>query len=126
MTAPSDQPEIVEEAAISDDERAVERRLPVDLMQVPRLLSNALGDIRTIAEGMTVLPQLLLTLGTIRDRVDSLDGEVRQMRAAVEEMGGDVGELNDSFARIEPHLEDVSRVAHPLRRIGERARRREP
>ena len=73
-----------------------------------------------------MLPQLLLTLGTIRDRVDSLDGEVRQMRAAVEEMGGDVGELNDSFARIEPHLEDVSRVAHPLRRIGERARRREP
>ena len=126
MTAPSDQPEIVEEAAISDDERAVERRLPVDLMQVPRLLSNALGDIRTIAEAMTVLPQLLLTLGTIRDRLDSLDGEVRQMRAAVEEMGGDVGELNDSFARIEPHLEDVSRVAHPLRRIGERARRREP
>ena len=126
MTVSSDQPEIVDEAAISDDERAVERRLPVDLMQVPRLLSNALGDIRTIAEGMTVLPQLLLTLGTIRDRVDSLDGEVRQMRAAVEEMGGDVGELNDSFARIEPHLEDVSRVAHPLRRIGERARRREP
>ncbi len=126
MTVSSDEPEIVDEAAITDDERAVERRLPVDLMQVPRLLSNALGDIRTIAEGMTVLPQLLLTLGTIRDRVDSLDAEVRQMRAAVEEMGGDVGELNDSFARIEPHLEDVSRVAHPLRRIGERARRREP
>ena len=126
MTGSSDEPEIVDEAAIADDERAVERRLPVDLMQVPRLLSNALGDIRTIAEGMTVLPQLLLTLGTIRDRVDSLDAEVRQMRAAVEEMGGDVGELNDSFARIEPHLEDVSRVAHPLRRIGERARRREP
>lgn len=126
MTVSSDEPEIVDEAATTDDERAVERRLPVDLMQVPRLLSNALGDIRTIAEGMTVLPQLLLTLGTIRDRVDSLDAEVRQMRAAVEEMGGDVGELNDSFARIEPHLEDVSRVAHPLRRIGERARRREP
>ena len=126
MTVSSDEPEIVDEAATADDERAVERRLPVDLMQVPRLLSNALGDIRTIAEGMTVLPQLLLTLGTIRDRVDSLDAEVRQMRAAVEEMGGDVGELNDSFARIEPHLEDLSRVAHPLRRIGERARRREP
>jgi len=33
-------------------------------------------------------------------------------------------ELQGDISRLEPHLEDVSRVAHPLRRIGERARRR--
>jgi hypothetical protein len=46
------------------------------------------------------------------------------MRAAVETMGGDVSDLEASIGRLEPHLEDVSRVAHPLRRIGSRARRR--
>ncbi len=39
------------------------------------------------------------------------------MRAAVEAMGGDVGELKGGIARLEPHLEDVTRVAHPLRRL---------
>ena len=43
------------------------------------------------------------------------------MRAAVESMGGDVSELEGGIARLEPHLEDVSRVAHPLRRLGDRA-----
>jgi hypothetical protein len=47
----SGRPEILDEAAIADDERAVARRMPIDVMQVPRLL----GDIRTIAEGMAVL-----------------------------------------------------------------------
>ena len=34
-------------------------------------------------------------------------------------------ELQGDISRLEPDLEDVSRVAHPLRRIGERARRRD-
>lgn len=63
-------PEVVDEA--------LERRGPVDLMQVPRLLGNALADIR-------------------------------KLRVGIE--------------RLEPHLEDVSRVAHPLRRLGDRRRR---
>ena len=117
----SGEPEILDEAAIADD-RALERRGPIDLMQVPRLLAGALADIRTIAEGMATLPKLLLTLDSIRSQVDSLDSEVKQMRAAVESMGGDVHDLGDSIERLEPHLEDVSRVAHPLRRLNARRR----
>ena len=118
MTQTADpKPEILDEGAIVDDERALERRGPVDLMQVPRLLGNALGDIRTIAEGMAVLPKLLTTLGGIRGEVSELNEEVKRMRAAVESMGGDVGELRGE-------MEDVSRVAHPLRRLNDSRRRR--
>jgi hypothetical protein len=133
------EPEIFDEAAIADEtarrqpsraageapDSALERRGPIDLMQVPRLLGNALTDIRTIAEGMAVLPKLLTTLDGIQAKVDSLDDEVKRMRASVDSMGGDVSELQGDISRLEPHLEDVSRVAHPLRRIGERARRRD-
>ncbi len=92
-------------------------------MQLPRLLGGALADIRTIAEGMAVLPKLLVTLDGIQGKVESLDDEVKQMRAAVESMGGDVSGLEQSIERLEPHLEDVSKVAHPLRRLSARARR---
>jgi hypothetical protein len=118
----STDPEILDEAAIADDERALERRGPVDLMQVPRALGNALADIRTIAEGMAVLPKVLVTLTGIQDQVRELNDEVTRMRRAVEGMGGDVGELRGGIERLEPHLEDVSRVAHPLRRLSGRHR----
>ena len=121
----SDEPEIIDESAIADDERAVVRRGSVDLMQVPRLLGGALADIRMIAEGMATLPKLLIALDGIQGKVESLDHEVKQMRAAVEAMGGDVGELRDGIDRLEPHLEDVSRVAHPLRRLNDSRRRRD-
>ena len=113
----SERPEIV-------DEQALARRGPIDVMQIPRLLGGALTDLRTIAEGMATLPKLLISLDSIKTKVDSLDDEVKKMRAAVETMGGDVSGLEQSIGRLEPHLEDVSRVAHPLRRIGNRTRRR--
>ena len=56
-------------------------------MTIPRLLGGALNDLRTIAEGMAVLPQLLAALNGIQGRVDSLDDEVKRMRKAVEGMG---------------------------------------
>jgi hypothetical protein len=118
-------PEILDEPGIADDEAAVQRRIPIDVMQVPRLLGGMLADIRTIAEGMAVLPKLLLTLDRIHGKVESLDDEVKRMRASVDSMGGDVSELRGGISRLEPHLEDVSRAAHPLRRIGDRARRRD-
>lgn len=116
-------PEILDETRIAEDERALARRAP-DLMTIPRLLGGALNDLRAIAEGMAVLPQMLASLNGIQARVDSLDDEVKRMRAAVEGMGGDVGELRDGIERLEPHLEDVTRVAHPLRRLGDRRRGR--
>jgi chromosome segregation ATPase len=123
---PEREPEILDEAAIEDDERSLERRGAIDVMQIPRLLGGALTDLRTIAEGMATLPKLLTALQGIGERVDSLDDEVKRMRAAVEAMGGDVTELQQSIARVEPHLEDVSRVAHPLRRLNQRTRRQPP
>ena len=114
-----ERPEIVEEA-----ERALITRGTLDVRQIPRLLGGALTDLRTIAEGMATLPKLLVSLQGISAKVDSLDDEVKKMRAAVETMGGDVSGLEESIGRLEPHLEDVSRVTHPLRRIGSRARRR--
>ena len=121
----SEKPEILDETAIAADEQALARRGPLDVMQIPRLLGGALNDLRTIAEGMATLPKLLLSLDRIGTRVDSLDDEVKKMRAAVESMGGDVAGLEQSISRLEPHLEDVSRAAHPLRRLGNRTRRRD-
>ena len=124
---PEREPEVLDEVAISDDERSIERRGgAIDVMQIPRLLAGALTDLRTIAEGMATLPKLLASLQGTGERVDSLDDEVKRMRAAVEAMGGDVTELQQSISRVEPHLEDVSRVAHPLRRLNERTRRSPP
>ena len=119
----SGEPEILDEAGIADDERAVARRAP-DLMTIPRLLGGALNDLRTIADGMAVRPRRLTTLNGIQAKVDSLDDEVKRMRASVDGMGGDVGELREGIERLEPHLEDVNRVAHPLRRLGDRRRGR--
>jgi len=112
------EPEILDEAAIADDEQAIERRGPVDLMQVPRLLAGALTDLRAIAEGMAVLPKLLVTLRGIQDEVRVLGSDVADMRA-------DVGQLKQGMDRLEPQIEDVTRVAHPLRRLNS-ARRRQP
>jgi hypothetical protein len=83
------------------------------LAGVPRMLGGALADIRTIARGMQVLPELARTLAAIERRVDSLDDEVRTMRRAVESMDGDVKELP---ARID----QVQHALSPLRRIGRR------
>ena len=85
-----------------------------------------LTDIRAIAEGMAVLPALLTTLQGIERRVDMLDDEVHKMRTGVDGMSGDVDSMKGSLARVEPHLEDVSRITHPLRRLNDRARRRGP
>ncbi len=109
------------EPEILDNERTeLERRGSVDLMQLPRLLGGALTDLRTIATHITTLPSLLVNLEHINERVASLDEEVKQMRAAVETMGGDVVKLGGGIDRLEDHLDDVSRVTHPLRRLGRR------
>jgi hypothetical protein len=86
------------------------------IASVPRALGTALEDIRTIARGMQVLPQLARTLAEIERRTDSLDREVQLMRQAVESMGSDV-------QRLDPRLEQVQDSLRPLRRIGSRLRR---
>jgi methyl-accepting chemotaxis protein len=102
-------------------EEAARRGGLLDALMLPRLLGRLLEDVRTIADGMGHLPEIAATLAQIDARVEVLNNEVRRMRAGVEDMGGDVTELKESIERVEPHVEDVNRVAHPLRRIGDRA-----
>jgi len=113
------------DASVDDRDGVVDRRASVSPFDLPRLLGNVLGDIRTIAEGMATLPKLLAALNSIEDRVDTLNEEVHRMRTRVDSMAGDVGEARAALARVEPHLEDVTNVVHPFRRIGGRARRRD-
>ena len=78
-----------------------------ELLRVPKLQS-ALDDIRAIAQGMAVLPELARILASIEGRVQRLDDEVMKMRQAVESMGGDVGTLP---ARLDDLQDSI-----PLRR----------
>jgi hypothetical protein len=105
-------------------ETSLDRR-SVSPLELPRLIGGVLSDIRSIAEGMAVLPRLLDALNAIESRVDTLNDEVTQMRAAVERMGGDVSHVRGGIERVEPHLEEVTRAVHPLRRLTGRARRQD-
>lgn len=107
-------------------EDVLDRRPSVHPLDLPRLLGNVLTDIRTIAEGMATLPKLLGALNAIESKVEVLNDEVHKMRSRVDTMADDVGEVREGIDRVEPHLEDMTKVVHPLRRIGDKARRREP
>ena len=92
------------------------------LTSIPRaigLLTGALEDIRAIAQGMQLLPELARSLATIERRIESLDEEVKQMRRGVEAMGADV-EL------LDPRLAQVHDSLRPLHRLGGRLRRGVP
>jgi hypothetical protein len=105
------------------------------LAYLPRLVVGALEDLRSIARSVSVLPDVGRALGTIQQRVESLDDEVRRMRQAVERIDGDVVAMQDSLKdelsqtregvlRLEGEL---SRAVHPLRRVtGRLSRRQEP
>jgi hypothetical protein len=90
------------------------------LIQLGRLLPTALQDLRKIAEGMQVLPELLAELTTIRARVATMDDEVRSMREGVDRLDGEVVALRES---MESELRDVGLAMHPLRRTTRRLRR---
>ena len=85
---------------------------------VPRMIGGLIEDVRAIARGMEVLPELARSLTTIEARVDALNDEVRRMREAVEEMGGDVNTLPR-------RIDDLQHSLSPLRRIGRRLGRSE-
>ena len=116
----------VQSVQIDDPEAVLERRPSVHPLDLPRLLGNALADLRSIAEGMATLPKLLTALNGIESKVEILNDEVHRMRARVDSMADDVGEVRGGIDRVEPHLEDMTKVVHPFRRIGDRARKREP
>jgi hypothetical protein len=92
------------------------------LIQLGRLLPTALGDLRTIADGIRILPDLLAELASIRARVQTMDDEVRRMRQGVDRLDGEVVAPRES---MESELRDVGLAMHPLRRTSRRLRRRD-
>ncbi len=94
------------------------------LAYVPRLVLGALGDLRSIANSVAVLPEVSRALLTIQHRVDSLDDEVRRMRGAVESIGTDVIGMRESVEPLESELEELRKVMHPLQRVTGRIGRR--
>ncbi len=75
---------------------------------LPRLLGGAIEDIRKIAQGMAVLPELARILTTIETRVQLIEADVAKMRRAVEKIDGDVGALPDQIDALQDSI--------PLRR----------
>ena len=90
------------------------------LIQVGRLLPTALGDLRRIADGIRILPELLAELAAIRERVTTMDDEVREMRRGVDRLDGQVGALRES---VDAELREVGLAVHPVRRVTRRLRR---
>jgi hypothetical protein len=82
------------------------------LAALPRMLGTAIEDVRTIARGMQVLPELAKNLAAIERSAAHMDDEVTKMRAAVESMGKDVEALEPS---LESKLDEV-KESMPLRR----------
>jgi hypothetical protein len=92
---------------------------------------GALEDLRSIAEGMKVLPGVLESLLRIEDHVTSLDEEVIVMRRAVEGLSprleglsGNMGHLGDGIKdvgarvdQLEPHLIEMKASLQPLKRV---------
>ena len=113
-----------EQEGLPAAEAELERR-PIRALDLPGLIGGVLVDIRTIAEGMAVLPRLLVSLDSVDARLEDIDSEVKLMRERVNKMEGNVGGMRDSMNRLEPQLEDVTRAIHPLRRLGDRTRRRD-
>jgi hypothetical protein len=101
------------------------------LVGAPRNTAGALDDLSSIAEGMTVLPELLKVLNRIETHIASLDEEVIIMRRAVEglgtkvdELGGNIDHLGDGIKdvgahvdRLEPHLIEMKASLQPFKRM---------
>jgi len=80
----------------------------------PRVIGQAVADLRRIAEGMENLPRLLEVLASIDVKVDELNDEVRRMRGGVESIDERVVALNATLAE---ELRQVTLAVHPLRRL---------
>ena len=98
------------------------------LLLVPRLVLQAAADIQSIAASTRTLTVAIAQLDAITERVDSLDGEVKRMRAAVESVGGEVTGMRESVEPLEGEMAAVRRAVEPIggaaARLGRIGRRR--
>jgi uncharacterized protein YoxC len=97
----------------------------VDAMgYVPRLALGALGDLRSIAESVRVLPEVARSLIAIEASVDSMDREVRLMRQGVDRLDSDVIKVVEGVDPLDEKLDDLRRTLRPLSRVSGRFGRR--
>jgi uncharacterized protein YoxC len=91
---------------------------------VPRLVVGALGDLRSIAESVRVLPEVARSLNAIEASVDSMDREVRLMRQGVDRLDTDVIKVVEGVDPLDEKLDDLRRTLRPLSRMTYRLGRR--
>lgn len=91
---------------------------------VPRLVVGALGDLRSIAESVRVLPEVARSLNAIEASVDSMDREVRLMRQGVDRLDTDVIKVVEGVDPLDEKLDDLRRTLRPLSRVSGRLGRR--
>ena len=84
------------------------------LVGLPGLLARALDDIATMAQATTVLPAVAERLAAIEDHVVSLDREVMQMRAAVEEIDGRLVGVRGAVDPLSAEFQGVLAAVAPL------------
>jgi hypothetical protein len=91
----------------------------VNPLGLPRALTGLIGDIQTIARAVGYLPELARILASIERRVETLDEEVRLMRAKVDEIGDDVVLMRDSVGPIGRLADRLPRRRRPASAGGE-------
>lgn len=91
---------------------------------VPRLVVGALGDLRSIADSVRVLPEVARSLGAIERSVESMDREVKLMRRGVDRLDTDVMKVVDGVDPLDDKLEDLRLTLRPLSRASARLGRR--
>jgi hypothetical protein len=94
-------------------------RIPNPIAWVARPVVGARDDIRRIAQGMSALPELVRVLTTIQAQTQSLDLEVRSMRAEVAAVNARLDAMG-----LDAKLEDVADAVHPFRRALRRFKKR--
>ncbi len=84
------------------------------LVGLPELLVRALDDVAAMAQATTVLPTVAERLAAIEDHVVSLDREVTQMRAAVEEIDGRLVGVRSAVDPLSAEFQGVLAAVVPL------------
>ncbi len=93
------------------------RGLAVDALgYLPRVVVGALEDLRTIAQSVSVLPEVARSLTKIEASVASMDSEVKLMRQGVDRLDGDVLQVVEGVDPLDAKLEDLRLALHPLSR----------
>jgi hypothetical protein len=93
------------------------------LLGAQRALGGAIEDVRTIAEGMRLIPELVRVLTSIEEHVISMDREVSRMRNGVDGLGLQIKNLEVAFDQVVTPLAEIGLTLRPLKRGANRISR---